>query len=327
MLLFEIRLGCNNDMPAVKIGNKYVGEGHPCFVVAEIGINHNGSVELAKKLIDVASLAGCDAVKFQKRTVPVVYRAEELSKPREVPHHVLIDAMRRNVFGKDAVARFVSSNFLDTLNGDLKWALELTVGEYREIDKYCREKNILWFASPWDEESVDFLDKFNPPCYKVASASLTDDGLLKHTRSKGKPIILSTGMSTIEEIERAVKILGEKDLVILHCVSTYPAKDEDLNLKAITAFQERFSNVPIGYSGHEIGVSTSVMAAVLGATMVERHITLDRAMWGSDQAASLEPQGIALVVRDIRKWESAKGDGQKRLLDAEIPIRQKLRRK
>ncbi|KKS95701.1 N-acetylneuraminate synthase [Candidatus Giovannonibacteria bacterium RIFCSPLOWO2_01_FULL_43_160] len=314
-------------MSVVEINKKYVGEGHPCFVVAEIGINHNGSLEIAKKLIDVAVAAGCDAVKFQKRTVPAVYSQSELQKPREVPHDILVSAMRRNIFGKDVVARFATSNFLDTLNGDLKWALELTEDEYREIDKYCKEKNILWLASPWDEASVDFLEKLDVPCYKIASASLTDEDLLKHIRSKGKPVILSTGMSTMEELERAVEVLGEKDLIILHCVSTYPAKDEDLNLRAITTLKKRFPNVPIGYSGHEIGVSTSVMAAVLGADMVERHITLDRTMWGSDQAASLEPQGIALVARDIRKWENAKGDGIKRLLDAEVPIKQKLRRK
>lgn len=311
----------------VKIGSKSVSHGHPCFVVAEIGINHNGSLALAKKLIDVAAAAGCDAVKFQKRTVPVVYSESELLKSREVPHGILVEAMRRNVFGEETVARFATSKFLDTKNGDLKWALELTEPEYKEIDSYCKEKGILWFASPWDEASVDFLEQFGVPCYKVASASLTDEGLLKHMRSKGKPVILSTGMSTMEEVEYAVEVLGTKDLVILHSVSTYPAKVEDLNLRVVQTLQNKYPDVPVGYSGHEVGVAPSVMAAVLGACMVERHITLDRAMWGSDQAASLEPNGIELLVRDIRAWESARGNGVKQVLEAEVPIKQKLRRK
>src|SRR3989338_5358489 len=180
----------------VAIGNRAVGPGHPCFAVAEIGINHNGDVPIAKKLIDAAVLAGCDAVKFQKRTVEVVYTPEELAKPRENP------------FGPT--------------NGDLKRGLEFCYEQYCEIDAYCREKNILWFASPWDEESVDFLERFNPPCYKIASASLTDDGLLRHIRRKGRPIILSTGMSDLEMIRHAVKILGRDDLVLLHCTSVYP---------------------------------------------------------------------------------------------------------
>ncbi|OHA20398.1 MAG: N-acetylneuraminate synthase [Candidatus Taylorbacteria bacterium RIFCSPHIGHO2_01_FULL_51_15] len=288
-------------MGTVTIGGKRVGEGHPCFIIAEIGINHNGSIETAKKLIDVAVDAGCDAVKFQKRTIEIVYTKEELERPRESP------------FGKT--------------NGDLKRGLEFGEKEYREIDRYCKEKGILWGASCWDEASVDFIEQFNPPFYKVASASLTDHGLLAHKRIKGRPIILSTGMSTLEEVKAAVKVLGTKDLILMHTVATYPAKNEDLNLSVIRTLQETFPTVPVGYSGHEVGVPPTLMAAVLGASVVERHITLDRAMWGTDQAASLEPGGIKLVVRDIRMWEDARGDGVKRVLEAEIPIKQKLRRK
>jgi len=283
----------------VKIADKTIGEGQPVFIVAEIGINHNGSLETAKKLIDVALDVKCDAVKFQKRTVGLVYTEEELARPRE------------SVFGET--------------NGDLKRGLEFGEKEYREIDQYCKEKGILWFASPWDEESVDFLAKFNIPCYKIASASLTDDNLLKHVRSQGNPIILSTGMSTVEQIRHAVEVLGEDDLVILHCTSTYPGADEELNLKVIPWFKEQFS-CPIGYSGHEVGVYSSLVAAVLGAQVVERHITLDRAMWGSDQAASLEPQGIERLVRDIRAIPIWLGDGNKKVYDSELPILEKLRR-
>lgn len=283
----------------VKIGNRWVGDGEPCFVVAEIGINHNGDVELAKRLIDAAVLAGCDAVKFQKRTIEVVYTPEELARPRESP------------FG--------------TTNGDLKRGLEFGQEEYEIIDKYCKERNILWFASCWDEGSVDFIDQFDPPCYKIASACLTDDNLLRYTRSKGKPIILSTGMSTMDQIRHAVGILGLDDLVVLHCTSTYPSKPEELNLSMIRTLQKEF-DCPIGYSGHEVGLATTLAAVVLGAKVVERHITLDRAMWGSDQAASVEPHGFARLVRDIRVFERALGDGVKRVYESEVPVMKKLRR-
>lgn len=282
-----------------KIGNHWVGDGEPCFIVAEIGINHNGNLDLARKLISAALLAGCDAVKFQKRTIEVVYTPEELAKPRESP------------FG--------------TTNGDLKRGLEFGYEQYRAIDEYCRLHHIPWFASCWDEASVDFIAQFNPPCYKIASASLTDDHLLRHYRQYGKPLILSTGMSTLEQIDRAVEILGTQDLILMHCTSTYPSKPEELNLRAIQTLKERYG-VPVGYSGHEVGLATSVAAAVLGACMIERHITLDRAMWGSDQAASVEPQGFARLVRDIRVVEQAMGDGIKRVYDSEVPIMNKLRR-
>lgn len=286
-------------MSAVKIGNDRVGDGHPCYVIAEIGINHNGDVNLAKKLINVAVAAGCNAVKFQKRTVDVVYTPEELARPRESP------------FG--------------TTNGDLKHGLEFGLDEYQALDSYCRAIGIPWFASCWDEQSVDFIDQFDPPCYKIASASLTDFDLLRYTRARGKPIVLSTGMSSVEQIDQAVEVLGKEDLVLLHACSTYPAYYEELNLRAIPVLRQRYG-VPVGYSGHETGLPSSVAAAVLNACMVERHVTLDRAMWGSDQAASLEPNGIMRLVRDIRLIEKSMGDGVKRVLPREVPILEKLRR-
>lgn len=284
----------------VKIGSKIVGDGHPCFIIAEIGINHNGDVNLAKKLIDIAVMSGCDAVKFQKRTVDVVYTAEELAKERS------------SVFGET--------------NGDLKRGLEFGFDEYAQINEFCKERGILWFASCWDEGSVDFIDKFNPPCYKISSASLTDDNLLKHTKSKNKPILLSTGMSTMKQIEHAVKILGTENLLIFHCTSTYPSENIEMNLNVIKTFREKF-DCPIGFSGHERGVTPSVISAVLGANMVERHITSDRTLWGSDHAASLEPHGLFVMVRDIKQVPVLLGDGVKKVYDSELPIIKKLRRK
>lgn len=314
-------------MAVVRIGKKSVGKGYPVFFVAEIGINHNGDVAIAKKLIDVAVESGCDAVKFQKRTIPVVYTKEELEKPREVPFEIIDSAIKRKILSPEAVKRLVDSNFKATTNGDLKWALEFTTDEYKEIDAYCKQKGIMWFASPWDEESVDFFDKFDPPCYKIASASLTDKNLLKHVRSKGKPIILSTGMSTMGQIAKAVEVLGETDLIILHCVSTYPAEHENVNLNVIYTLQEKFPNSVIGYSGHERGLQLSFAAGAMGALFIERHITLDRTMWGSDQAASIEPKGLELLIRDVRAFERARGDGIKKILPQETPIIAKLRRK
>lgn len=284
---------------AVRIGDKLVGDGKPCYVIAEIGINHNGEIDQAKRLISVAVGAGCDAVKFQKRTVDVVYSAEELAKPRESP------------FG--------------TTNGDLKRGLEFGLEEFQEIDRYCREVKISWFASCWDEASVDIIAHFDVPCFKIASASLTDDNLLRHTQKTGKPTVLSTGMSSLEEIDHAVQVLGKNDIIILHSCSTYPAYYEELNLRVMQTLRDRY-RVPVGYSGHETGLPSSVAAAVLGACMVERHITLDRSMWGSDHAASLEPNGIIRLVRDIRLIEKSMGDGVKRVLEREKPVIKKLRR-
>ncbi|MDC0033957.1 N-acetylneuraminate synthase family protein [Alphaproteobacteria bacterium] len=283
----------------VRIGNKVIGIGQPCFVIAEIGINHNGELDVTRDLIRASKEAGADAVKFQKRTIDVVYTAEELANPRDNP------------FGPT--------------NGDLKRGLEFGKSQYAAIAEFCSEMDIMWFASCWDEASVDFIEQFEPPCYKIASASLTDDNLLQHHRRCDRPIILSTGMSTIDEIDRAVDVLGGRDLVILHCTSTYPSKPEELNLRAIPILRERY-DVPIGYSGHEVGLQTTVAAVTLGACVAERHISLDRSLWGSDQAASVEPQGFARMVRDIRTVEAALGDGVKRIYDSELPVREKLRR-
>jgi N-acetylneuraminate synthase len=310
---------------SISLGSRIVGESEPCFVIAEIGINHNGSLDIAKKLIDAAVDAGADAVKFQKRSISVVYSEEELARPREVPAEVIKAALERGVLPPENVER-LKNNPEDTTNGDLKWALEFNEKEYAEIDTYCRDNKIMWIASPWDEASVEFLAKFDVPAYKIASASLTDAGLLDAIRSTKKPIILSTGMSTMEEIEAAVKVLGEDDLILMQCVATYPAELDELNLSAISALREHFS-LPIGYSGHEKGVYMSLCAAVLGAVAVERHLTLDRSMWGSDQSASLEPKGLGLLINEIRNFEKAKGDGIKKVIEREQPSLQKLRRK
>ncbi|MFA7707422.1 MAG: N-acetylneuraminate synthase family protein [Candidatus Pacearchaeota archaeon] len=297
--LFEsLSLEYKNPVP-VKIGNKLIGHDQPVYIIAEIGINHNGSIELAKQLIDLAVQSGCDAVKFQKRTVDLVYTPEELAKPRESP------------FG--------------TTNGDLKRGLEFGEEQYKEIDRYCKEKGITWFASPWDIPSVDFLEKFNVPCYKIASASLTDKDLLIKIKSTGKPIILSTGMSTMEEINRAVKLLGEDNLIILHCTSTYPTDPKEHNLSTIKTFRKYF-NCPIGYSGHEVEVTPTIAATALGACVVERHITLDRAMYGSDQAASLERKGIEMVCSAARYMPIYLGRPNKIVFDSEKPIIDKLRK-
>jgi N-acetylneuraminate synthase len=286
-------------MNTVTVGNKQIGAGQPCYVIAEIGINHNGDIDLAKRLISVAVAAGCDAVKFQKRTVEIVYTAAELATPRPNP-------------------------FGDT-NGDLKHGLEFDEDDYAEIDSFCKQIKIPWLVSPWDELSVDMMEQFDLPVYKIASASLTDDHLLRHIRKTGKPVIASTGMSTYAEIDHAVDVLGKKDLILMHTTSTYPAKYEQLNLLAIPTMIERYG-VPVGYSGHETGIPTSVAAMALGACCVERHITMDRAMWGSDQAASLEPNGISRLVRDIRLVEQSMGDGIKKVYDEEVPVMKKLRR-
>jgi N-acetylneuraminate synthase len=289
-------------MAEIKIGSTLVGDGHPCYVIAEIGINHNGDVEIAKKLIEMAEAVGCNAVKFQKRTVEVVYTAEELAKPRENP------------FGPT--------------NGDLKRGLEFGQAQYEELDLFCKEQEIDWFASCWDEAAVDFINQFNVPCYKIASASLTDDGLLRYTRQKAgkRPLLVSTGMSTLAQIDHAVDVLGKEHLILMHTTSTYPSSSTELNLKFIPVLRQRYG-VPIGYSGHETGVVTSAAVVALGACVVERHITLDRAMWGSDQPASLGPSGIAKVIQHIRYLEPALGDGVKRVYPSEEPILKKLRRK
>ncbi|MET0413943.1 MAG: N-acetylneuraminate synthase family protein [Polyangiaceae bacterium] len=283
----------------VKIGDTWVGDDQSCYVVGEIGINHNGDLGVALRLIEASVEAGANAVKFQKRTVDVVYSAEELARPRDNP------------FGPT--------------NGHLKRGLEFGKDAYRTIDKACKERKLAWFASCWDEASVDFMEDFAPPAYKLASASLTDDNLLKHHRRYKRPIILSTGMSTLAQIDHAVEVLGTSDLILLHTTSAYPAKPTDLNLRMIPVLKERYK-VPVGYSGHEIGLASSVAAVALGACMLERHITLDRAMWGTDQAASVEPQGFARLIRDVHGIEAALGDGKKRVTEDEAVVMKKLRR-
>lgn len=286
-------------MKSVRIGDVTVGHGSPAVVIAEIGINHNGDIGLALRLIDAAATAGCNAVKFQKRTVAVVFSAEDLAKPRESP------------FG--------------TTNGDLKHGLEFDESEYLAIDRHCRALGIPWFASCWDIDSVEFIERFDPPCHKVASACLTDDELLHRLRRTGRPILLSTGMSSQQQIDHAVEILGKEDLVLLHCTSTYPSKVNELNLNVITSFRRRYG-VPVGYSGHEVGLAPTLAAVALGACVIERHLTLDRSLWGSDQSASVEPVGMMRLVKDVRAIESALGDGVKRVYENELPVRDKLRR-
>ena len=284
----------------IQIGSRLIGKDQPAFIIAEIGLNHNGDIELAKELIDAAVAAKCDAVKFQKRTPDICVPEDQKGIMRVTPWGTM--------------------TYLE-----YRYRVEFETKEYQEIDKYCKERDIMWLASCWDKVSVDFLLQFKPPCLKISSANMTDDELLLHHKQCKIPIILSTGMSTIEQIDHAVEILGTNNLIIMHCTSTYPAKLGELNLRAIPVLMERYG-VPVGYSGHEVGLATSVAAAVLGACMIERHITLDRAMWGSDQAASVEPHGFTRLVRDIRAIEQALGDGEKRVYESEIPIIKKLRR-
>ena len=277
-----------------------MGDGEPVYVTGEIGLNHNGDVAIAKKLIDAAALAGCDAVKFQKRTPELCVPEEQKNVQRETPWGVMtyLDYRKRVEFGLDA---------------------------YREIDRYCKEKGIEWYASCWDEGSVDFIAQFKPAVWKFASASLTDDKLLKYTSARGMPVILSTGMSTMEEIRHAASLLDAEQMLIAHSTSTYPCVPSELNLRMIQTLKKEFS-CPIGYSGHEVGLQTTYASVALGASFVERHITLDRAMWGSDQAASVEPWGLMRMVRDIRVIDAALGDGVKKVYDSELPVLKRLRR-
>lgn len=288
-------------MAEVKIGNRMVGDGHPVYVIAEIGINHNGSLEVAKKLIEGAAQAGCDAVKFQKRTPELCVPMDQRQIERDTP------------WGRMTYM-------------DYRYKVEFGFDDYSEIDRYCREQGIDWFASCWDEEAVDFMEQFNPPCYKAASASLTDLTLLKKTKDTGRPLMISTGMSTMDEVEVAVAELGGENLLIAHTNSTYPCPVEELNLRMIHTLQERYPGNPIGYSGHEVGLATTWAAVALGATFIERHVTLDRAMWGSDQAASVEISGMSRLVSNIRDIEKALGDGVKRVYEGEVAARKKLRR-
>lgn len=280
---------------------RVIGVGQPCFLIAEIGINHNGSLDIALKLMEEAAKAGFDAVKFQKRT-------PEICTPRDQ-----WDIMRDTPWGR---MRYI----------DYRYKVEFGEAEYAAIDKFAREHHITWFASCWDEPSVDFLEQFDVALYKAASASLTDIDLLKKKKATGKPLIISTGMSTMEEIMGAVNQIGTDNLLIAHATSAYPCAVNELNLRMIHTLQHLYPEVPIGYSGHETGLAPTLAAVAMGACFVERHVTLDRAMWGSDQAASVEPGGMARLVRDIRDIEAALGDGVKKVYDSEVGQRQKLRR-
>ena len=285
----------------IKFGNRMMGDGHPAYVIAEVGINHNGDLNIAKKIIDGAAHAGADAVKFQKRTPEVCTPLDQQKQMRETPWGYI--------------------TYLD-----YRYKVEFNEEQYREIDRYCKEKKIDWMVSVWDEPSVDFMEKFDTPAYKVPSASLTDRNLLKYVRKTGKPIIISTGMSTMQEIHDGVNAVGEDNLVIMHCTSTYPCEPEELNLRMIETLRKEFPKNPIGYSGHEVGLVPSAVAIALGATSIERHITLDRAMWGSDQAASVEPGGFERLVKYIRVTEAGLGDGVKKVYASEMSSRKKLRR-
>jgi N-acetylneuraminate synthase len=284
----------------ITIGNRKVGEGHPTYIVAEIGINHNGSLEIAKSLIDMAVKSGVDAIKLQKRTPELFVSPDQQKEMRETPWGYV--------------------TYLDS-----RYRLEFGAKEYREIDRYCRQKNIPWFASVWDEPSLEFIQQYNPVCIKIPSASLTDKQLLIRARATGFPLILSTGMSTMQEIQAAVKELGEHNLLINHTTSTFPCDPSELNLKMIPTLLQKFT-CPVGYSGHEVGLIPTVVAVSMGACLVERHITLDRAMWGSDQAASVEPGGMERLVKYIRVTEQSLGDGVKRVYDSELSSLRKLRR-
>jgi N-acetylneuraminate synthase len=285
----------------ILVGERMIGDGHPVFVIAEIGINHNGSLEIAKKIIEGAKAAGCDAVKFQKRTPEVCVPKDQWNIERDTP------------WGRMTYI-------------DYRYKVEFGKKDYDEIDKFCRRLGILWFASCWDIESVDFMEDFNPPIFKTSSASLTDTELLIRHAKLEKPVIVSTGMSTMEEIENGVDDFGLDNLMIAHSTSSYPCKYEDLNLKMISTLMNQYTNTPIGYSGHETGLSPTWAAVALGAAFVERHITLDRAMWGTDQAASVEVDGFHRLVRNIRDIEIALGDGIKKVYDSELDARNKLRK-
>jgi len=285
----------------VKIGDREVGAGHPCFIIGEIGLNHNGDLDIAKKLIDAAAVAGCDAVKFQKRTPDICVPKDQRDVQRETPWGVM--------------------SYMD-----YRYRVEFDADAYRQIDAWCRERGLMWTASCWDEPSVDFIEQFKPAFHKVASATITDSGLMKKLAASERPVVMSTGMSTLDEVRKAAAFVPKDQLILLHTNSSYPCRNPgEINLRVMHALADEFG-VPVGYSGHEIGLQITVAAVAMGACMVERHITLDRSMWGSDQAASVEPHGLMRLVRDVRIIEQAMGDGEKRVYDSELPVRKKLRR-
>jgi N-acetylneuraminate synthase len=287
-------------MRKITFGNRPIGDGEPVYIVAEVGINHNGDIEVAKQLIDAAAQAGCDAVKFQKRTPELCVPIDQRSQLRETPWGTMSYIEYRH-------------------------RVELDRAAYRVLVDRCRHRSIDWFASCWDEAAVDFIDELDPIGYKIPSAALTDVALLKRFRQTKRPLVLSTGMSTMGQIEAAVALLGTRDLLIAHATSTYPCPLDELNLRVIQTLRARF-DCPIGYSGHEVGLPTTLAAVCLGACMVERHITLDRAMWGTDQAASVEPRGFERLVKYIRDVEAAMGNGIKTVYESELKGMKKLRR-
>lgn len=285
----------------VSIGNRKIGDGYPAYIIGEIGINHNGDIDVAKKLMEVAKNAGADAVKFQKRTPELCVPEHQRGQMRDTPWGYI--------------------TYLD-----YRYKVEFDEEAYTEIDRYAKEIGIDWFASSWDIPSLEFIERFNPPAHKLPSALLTDLELLRAYRATGKPLIVSTGMSTLNEIKAALEIIGEENLILCHTTSSYPCPPEELNLRMIQTLRDMTSLCPIGYSGHEVGLVPSAVAVALGACLVERHITLDRAMWGSDQSASVEPQGLASLVKYIRVTERSLGDGVKRVYDSELSSLSKLRR-
>jgi len=285
----------------VNLNGRMAGDGQPNYIIAEIGINHNGSLDTTRRLIDVAKASGCDAVKFQKRNPEKCVPVEQRDKMRETPWGYITYM-------------------------EYRYKVEFGREEFEQIDNYCRAQKIQWFVSCWDPDSVDFMKQFKTPCIKVPSASLTDRELLEAVRDSGRPMMLSTGMSSMDQIDAAIKVMGTENLLLAHATSTYPCPKEELNLKMIPVLRQRF-DCPIGYSGHEVGLATTVAAVALGACFLERHITLDRAMWGSDQAASIEPQGLKRLVKDVRNVEVALGDGVKQVYPSEVIAASRLRLK
>ena len=285
----------------MNLGDIKLTNNSPSYIIAEIGINHNGDIEIAKKLIKVAKETGCDAVKFQKRNPDVCVPEKQKNIMRETPWGYI--------------------SYLD-----YKYKVEFEKREYDIINDYCKELGIHWFASPWDTDSVDFLAQYDIPALKVPSASLNDTELLSAMKKTSMPIILSTGMSTQKEVDEAINFFKGSNIALLHCVSTYPTPPEELNLNVIKTYKKKYPEIIIGYSGHETGLSTTYAAVALGAKIIERHITLDRSMWGTDHSASVEPHGLESLVSNIRDIELAMGDGIKNITPGEIPIREKLRR-
>jgi N-acetylneuraminate synthase len=285
----------------INVGGKLIGDKQAVYIIAEIGINHNGSVDLAKKLIDGAVFAGCDAVKFQKRTPELATPPDQWNIERDTP------------WGR---MKYI----------DYRHKVELSKHDYEQIDAYCKQKGIHWFASPWDLPSLEFLLEFDVPLIKFSSASLTDYELLKRAHETDIPLMLSTGMSDLNLVIDRVNEFGTKKLLLAQSTSTYPCSLDELNLNVIHTYQKLFPEVPVGYSGHETGLAPTLAAVAMGASFVERHLTLDRAMWGTDHAASVEIGGMFRLVKDIRDIERAKGDGVKRVYDSELPSMLKLRK-